>query len=412
MTDGAPAAPDGRRRFVALSALSLALVSLDQGIPPPLLPSFAQSLATSPALASRLVSCYAVGAGVLPLLAGPWSDRRGRAAPLVAGLFLFFAGDLCFVAARSLLAASLARAITGTGAGLVSFSVTSAIGDLVSYRGRTSAMATLMAANLTALIAGPALVALIGPGVPAVSFFAAFAALAVPAGIAVKGAAALLGSAPPDASRFIPYFEFFRRRDAALGLAVAFFSSAAIVPPIVFLSSYLDHSFGFGVRDVGLVYLAACASPLLSAAFSARLSRRFSNRALIAGTAAPLAAAILLLEPLARFGTIAVPVLFAVAALVQTVRAAALQSLHTALVPEIERGSYIVLKNAVAQGGIAAGAFAGGFAFGDGSSFLGVAAISAAAAILSALATLPILEHRLPGRGEAFAVHREGLPPV
>lgn len=410
MTEGGSGAADGRR-LVALAGLAFALVSLDQGILPPLLPLVASRLDTPPARASVLVTAYAVGAGLLPLLAGPWSDRRGRAAALVAGLLLFSAGGALFAIASALPAALAARALSGMGAGVVSFSVTAAVGDVVEYRDRTRAMATLVAANLTALIAGPALIAIAPPLVSPPVVFASLAALGLPLAVVLRAAAPAMPRREPSGPR-PSYAAFFRRRETRLGLAVSFLSSAAIAPPIVFLSSWLVARHGFDLRDVGLVYLAGCAAPLLSAAIAGRLARRFPNREMIVVSSLPLAAAVLLVAPMADVATFFVPVLFAIAVLVQTVRSAALQSLHTALVAESERGSYVVLKNSFAQAGIAAGALLGGLFYGSGERFLSVAALSAAAAVLSAVATLPLREDALPGREGASPLHRAGVPPV
>ena len=113
-------------------------------------------------------------------------------------------------------------------------------------------------------------------------------------------------------------------------------------------------------------------------------------------SAAPLAAAILLVEPFSKLSRVSVPALFFIAVLVQAVRAASLQSLQTALIAGPERGAYIVLKNSISQAGIAAGVVAGGALFADGGSFLPVAWLSAAAGLLSGLFALPIREDISP----------------
>jgi DHA1 family inner membrane transport protein len=104
--------------LVAL-AIAVFAVGVDNYIVAAMLPAISNDLSAPVGQVGIIASAYALPTALLAPAFGPFSDRRGRRAALLLGLFVFAAGSVACVASPSLPFLVVARVITGLGAAII-----------------------------------------------------------------------------------------------------------------------------------------------------------------------------------------------------------------------------------------------------------------------------------------------------
>jgi predicted MFS family arabinose efflux permease len=162
-------------------------------------------------------------------------------------------------------------------------------------------------------------------------------------------------------------------------------SSGAIVAFITFLSSHLIHQQHVSVQQVGLVFLLCGAASLAGAPLSGIVADRWAKKPLLVLSGLVLAACVVAVPKLA-WGP-GLFVVLALAGLSIAFRMAPLLAITTELVTPSERGTFLALRNAVSQLGIAASTLSASYLFASrGYSWVG--AFSACLLTISSLVIL------------------------
>ena len=127
----------------------------------PLLLDIAQEFGTSAGAAGAVVAAYGLPGILVPLLMGPYSDRRGRKRLLVGGAVIQGAGTLLGAIAPSLELLVASRLIGGIGWSLISPNVSAVVGASAARGSRGRAMSAIIGMNTMATIAGVPLAGLV-----------------------------------------------------------------------------------------------------------------------------------------------------------------------------------------------------------------------------------------------------------
>ena len=152
-----------------------------------------------------------------------------------------------------------------------------------------------------------------------------------------------------------------QRRDTLSVLLASPLSSGAIVAFITFLSSHLISEQHVTVQQVGLVFLFCGLASLAGAPLSGIVADRWAKKPLLVLSGFVLSACVAAVPKLA-WG----PGLFAVLALTGlsiAFRMAPLLAITTELVNPSERGTFLALRNALSQLGIAASTLSASYLF-------------------------------------------------
>ncbi|QQA44785.1 multidrug effflux MFS transporter [Pelagovum pacificum] len=164
MKDSAPSSIDDRRRlrepeFIALMAMSSAVVAFSVDAMLPALPSIADELTPdAPNRAQLIVTAFIFGMGLGTLVAGPLSDRFGRKPVYLGGIALYITGAILAWSAPTLELMLAARLVQGLGAAGPRVVFMAMIRDL--YAGR--AMARILSFVMMFFTLIPALAPLLG----------------------------------------------------------------------------------------------------------------------------------------------------------------------------------------------------------------------------------------------------------
>jgi predicted MFS family arabinose efflux permease len=174
------------------------------------------------AAAGLVTAAFAVPGIVVPIFAGPYSDRYGRKRFLVTGTAVLGIGMLAAAAAPSFGLLVVFRAVAGIGGALCISSLVAAVADASPYRERGRAIALLSAANAGVTIIG---IPIAGILAEATSWRASVGLIGVLAVIAAGIVAIRLprsSSSPSGITLRGLYTAVLEDRSALLLLAVAF----------------------------------------------------------------------------------------------------------------------------------------------------------------------------------------------
>jgi predicted MFS family arabinose efflux permease len=349
----------------------------DTALIPPLLPSIAEDLHTSPGRAGTVVTVYALAAAAFALVLGMASDRIGRKRLMCLALVVFATASLITYQSFYFSTLLAARLLTGLSAGTLSTLAFSFAGDHYPYQQRGKAMGIISMAYFLVFVIS----------IPAGTFVAArFGWRWVFLGLAVAGAFMALVALlllPPDKRQPGPastssVLAHFRSKDRVAGMGVAFLTSGALVGFLTYVGVWLA-SEGIGIERIGLLFMVAGVAATAAAPVSGWLADRVGKRVMILAANVVLAPLFIVVSNvgwgLLLFLTVGVLSVTAAA------RQAPLHALTTELVGSEVRGSYIAVRNAASQLGIAFAATVSATAF-DQSGFSSVAWIAAIMTLL------------------------------
>jgi len=385
------------------------LGEVDYQMIPPLLPLLASGFSVTTSHAARVVPVYSVASAVFSLLFGYLSDHFGRKRFILAGLVCFSVICAGTFASASFETFLLARLLSGVATGAIVTAATSYAADYFSYDRRGRAMGILSTAYFAAAILGiPAATAVAGRwGWRPLFLITALAALIC--GVLVwkfvqaETAAEMHEIDSRHRLSFSRIRQVFsrclRRRDTRSVLLASPLSSGAIVAFITFLSSHLIAQLHVTVQQVGLVFLLCGLASLAGAPLSGIVADRWAKKPLLVLSGFVLAACVVAVPKL-MWG----PGLFAVLALTGlsiAFRMAPLLAITTELVNPSERGTFLALRNALSQLGIAASTLSASYLFASwGYAWVGM--FSACLLTISSLVILFFVKE--PQQKEAEAV--------
>ena len=379
-TNALSSGSDGPFRWrAALILFGILFVGVsDTQLIPPLLPLIAEDIGTTPGRAGTIVTMYALAAAAFALLAGTASDRLGRKRLILLALGVFSTAALLTFQASYFSTLLMARMLTGLGAGALSTLGLTYAADLYPYRHRGKAMGIISMAYFLAFVIG----------IPAGSEVAArFGWRWVFMGVAVAGLVMLVlaGFFLPDDRKRSPsasgtsILSHFRVPQRVAGIVAAFLTSGGLVGFLTYVGAWLSSSEGIGIERIYPLFMAAGLAATVAAPVSGWLSDRIGKKRVIVWANLGLSAMFLVVSRM-EWGV----ALFAgigLLSITASARQAPLHALTTELVSADKRGSYVAVRNAASQLGIAAIAASSAFAF-DTVGFAGVAWIAAGATIL------------------------------
>ena len=430
-TSGAEAAqPDSPVRGLAvLCACLLMLAALvDSQVVGAIAPQVAAGLGASKAAVAASVTAYSVAAACVALLLARGLVRGHSATwlPLAAGAFV--AGACVAAAAPHVAVFWTGRAVAGLAGGLVSALVVAALADASSYARRGRQMSGVAVCYFLAPVAGVPLAAWLAGRAGWRAVFVVVAILTALAGLLVKLFPLVSSRRDDPARRGVDvntsgvvasshdvnldgrerakvslWRLMMRTRTTRRGVVSAFFVSGGLVGLTTYLGAWLSDSFNTSAGDVGVTYAVAGAGAVVGGFAGGALSDRVGKRRVAAASSLWLTLFVLLL-PTFAWGAKLWAVI-CVTAFVAALRVAPLQALVTEVVEPAERATYVALRNASSQLGIAAAVAAGGRLY-QGWGLFGVGLLSAA---LTLCAWLSVRKMEDPHAGRAVE-EREGEP--
>ena len=289
-----PTPDTAQRRLLWALGAAVFMVNLDARVVAPLLPTVAADLGVSLARSAWLVSAYMLPYGMCQLMFGPLADRFGKIAVCTYAMLAFSLGTACTALWPSFEAIVTLRALTGaTAAGLIPLTL-AYIGDTVPYERRQATIGTLMA---TAGAAQALSTSLGGSIAALLSWRAVFPLLGA---LAFAAALALYVSGrnerrQPNTSGERPVYGDVLRAPGMLPLLVLVASEGFLfLGGFSFLSGWLEERFSLGALGIGFVLSLAGLAQLATAWRLRRLLARFSERRMLGGGVAALAAAFVL----------------------------------------------------------------------------------------------------------------------
>jgi MFS transporter, DHA1 family, inner membrane transport protein len=368
-----------------------------------LLPALVVSFRVSVKVASLLVVTYSAAAAAASFVSGSLSDHYGRRRFLLVGVLVFGLASWLASGTRSFEQLLVARALTGLAAGTISTCSIAFAGDLFEYAVRGKAIGLISSAYFVAPILGLPLAGQIADhwGWRRVFVFFALLALAVacasltlPKGAEPKPASARLQTSLRSVRTFLV------KRDLAAALGIAFLVSGGLVGFITYIGQWLHDRFGIATGGITIVFMVGGFASLIGAPLGGILSDRWGKRVVSIVSNAVLALAVAIVPFLPWGATLLLA--FGITGLGAAFRQGPLTALMTEMVPGVQRGSFIALRNISSQLGIGAVALTGGILY----EHYGYAAVTTLCALMTALVAVLLSTHIVEPQPTAEIAHR------
>ncbi|MFB3922794.1 MAG: MFS transporter [Terriglobia bacterium] len=390
-------------RVIANLFMLLFLGVADNQMIAALLPSLVQSMKISVGAAGLLVTVYSLAAALAAFVSGSLSDHYGRRRFLLAGVLVFAFASWLSSQSQTYEELIFARALTGLAAGTISTCSIAFAGDWFAYAIRGRAIGLISTAYFAAPILGVPLASQIADRYGWRQAFLLFGVLAFV--VAVTSLA--LPNETLDVHRSSEklratvqaFRSFLVRRDTVAAAVIAFLVSGGLVGFITYIGQWLNSHFDIPTRTIGWVFMLGGVVAVATAPLGGTLSDKLGKRPVSIASNIILAASIALI-PFLHWG-LWLLVAFAGTSLGAAFRQGPLTALMTELVPGVQRGSFIALRNVASQLGIGAVALVGGLLY-QRQGYIAVTTLCAVMTILVAvlLAThivepQPVNEHPL-----------------
>jgi len=377
--------------IISILFLLLFLGLADNQTIPALLPLLIDSLHITVEQAGFLAVFYSAAAAMASLVTGIVSDHYGRKPFLVAGAVVFGCASWMSAHSGSFLGLTVARGITGLGAGAISTCSIAFAGDWFDYSIRGRALSWISTAYFAAPILGVPLAAQVAERLGWRNTFYFFAVLAALVALLSLRLPRDSREARPTPEKWRGTFRacrsFFRRRDTSAGLVIAFLVSGGLYGFLYYIGQWLNSSFGVATGTIGWVFMLGGLVALVAAPVAGVLSDRWGKRPVsIAGNL--LLAASVALVPFFSWGA-GLLIVFGVTSLGAASRQGPLAALMTELVPTEERGSFIAMRNVLSQTGIGLVVLAGGVIY----EHHGYFAVTTLCAVMTGVVALLLATH-------------------
>ena len=333
----------------------LFLITVDNQVLIPLLPTLGREFDVSMHRLGWLFSSYALAAALFNLVLGPLSDHFGRVIFIRATLLGFTLIALVTTTVTGYSQFFWLRTATGVMAGALSTCTASFVGDFFPYARRGRVMGAVLSAYFAALILGVPLGAWIAEYWNWQRIYLFSFLLGVL--LFLCSVAFLPGQAPDPTprsirSRFLSYPQLLRGRETVSAVLVSFGVSGATLAVLTYISGHLDQTLGIEPVRISWLFLAAGIAAMIGSPVSGWLSDRLTNRKvfLIANTAVVIP--LLFLDQL-PWGVPLITTFFFISLCI-AFRQTALHTLQTELITLERRGSFVALRNSFSQFGISA----------------------------------------------------------
>lgn len=355
---------------IACLFLVLFLGVADSQVISPLLPGIRSQFSKTSAELGLLFTGYSLAAGISVLFWGPLSDLFGCRNGLLAGLLIFCAGASIAWQSSGFHVLLLGRVVTGMGASMLSLNSISYAAGFFPYQSRGWAMGSIVSSYFAALILGVPAGSWAGDRLGWHAVFGLAGVLSMALVVLVYAFLRPLGR--PErrqssqgmslfAGRAKVYGHFLRGQETAGGLCASFFASGGAMGFLAFLGIWLHDAFGVSGRQIGLVFLASGCAALFASPIAGAVSDRIGKRLQFILSSGAFAFLLLAL-PRLRWGVLLFAV-FGAVSMAAAFRQGPMEALVTELVSPESRGSYIALRNAFSQLGIALAASLSGVLF-------------------------------------------------
>ena len=333
----------------------LFLITVDNQVLIPLLPTLGREFDVSMHRLGWLFSSYALAAALFNLVLGPLSDHFGRVIFIRATLLGFTLIALVTTTVTGYSQFFWLRTATGVMAGALSTCTASFVGDFFPYARRGRVMGAVLSSYFAALILGVPLGAWIAEYWNWQRIYLFSFLLGVL--LFLCSVAFLPGQAPDPTprsirSRFLSYPQLLRGRETVSAVLVSFGVSGATLAVLTYISGHLDQTLGIEPVRISWLFLAAGIAAMIGSPVSGWLSDRLTNRKvfLIANTAVVIP--LLFLDQL-PWGVPLITTFFFISLCI-AFRQTALHTLQTELITLELRGSFVALRNSFSQFGISA----------------------------------------------------------
>jgi MFS family permease len=157
-----PAGADGSARLIRTLTLTVFLQWMGATAIVPMLPVYIRRLGGSDALAGVVMAAFFAAGVLFQYPIGRITDRVGRRPVLVAGLAVYGAASLMFLAPIVPSAAIALRALQGTGAGAAAVASLAMISGSVAAERRGRAFASIFGGEIAGMAVGPLVGSLLG----------------------------------------------------------------------------------------------------------------------------------------------------------------------------------------------------------------------------------------------------------
>ena len=356
-----------------------------------LLPNLVKSFNVTVSVVGLLVVVYSIAAALAAFVSGSLSDHYGRRWFLRAGVILFAAASWFSSSAATFNTLLLARFITGLAAGTLSTCAVAYAGDWFPYHVRGRAIGLISAAYFIAPIIGVPVAASIAQRYGWRQAFFAFAVLAlIVACVSFTLPKEQLNPQPSSEklrTTIHAFRSFLSRRDTAAMLGIAFLVSGGLVGFITYIGQWLNTRFAVTTGTIGLIFAFAGAMAVAGAPMGGILSDRWGKRpaSIVGSVMMGIAVAFV---PFLPWGATLL-VVFGMTSLGAAFRQGPLTALMTEMVPGVQRGTFIALRNISSQLGIGLTVFVAGMLYESH----GYAAVTTLSAAMTALVAILLATH-------------------
>ena len=351
----------------------------------PVLEPIAAEFGITTGAAGLVVAGYGAPGILVPLLAGPYSDRFGRKRFLMAGSLIMGVFTLLAAVATSFAMLVAMRMIAGIGSSLIWPNVTATVGDSIPYRERGSAMATVIGLNTLAAVVGVPVAGIVAEGT---SWRVSVAIVGI---LSIIAAVLLLWRLRPAQTRLSEsrvrelYRSILTNRSAVGAIVSSLLGSLYWFTWSTYIVVFFQRSFGLAEGLASTFALTLGLGVLVGSQLGGRLGTRIGHKPVVGGCVL-LSGALLLLQTNLTPPLAATAILNLALSAVIGARFASNTTLLTEQVPEA-RGTLLALSASVVSASIVAGATIGGILI-DGLGFWALGVFCFAAALLAALVML------------------------
>ncbi|MDJ1158738.1 MFS transporter [Chelatococcus sp. SYSU_G07232] len=286
--DGVPA------RSIALLAFAAFVSGATIRVADPLLPQIGRDFGVTTGAASVVVTAFAVSYGLLQMFFGPIGDRFGKYRTAACATLLSAIGTAACAWVGTLESLTAARLVAGgTAAAIIPMSM-AWIGDTVPYAERQAVLARFLSGQILGVVFGQAAGGMLGEHLGWRNVFLVLAAFYVVAGTALlvemarDASARTRAAAAPEARRGVKETvlhsaALLRRPWVRVVLLTVFLEGIAVFGTFAFVASDLQHRFGLGAAQSGLMVAAYGFGGLFYAAAAPWLVARLGERGLVRG---------------------------------------------------------------------------------------------------------------------------------
>jgi multidrug resistance protein len=348
----------------------------------PVLVEVGNEFGVSTGTAGLLVAGYGVPGIVVALVAGPFSDQRGRKPFLLWGTVIMSVLTIAGAFASSFLLLFATRVLAGIGASLIFPNVNATVGDAFPYRERGRAMSTIIGTNQLATIVG---VPVAGIVAELASWRASVVLVGVLGLVAAVAIWALLPRGAAHASRANSrqlYAQIVNDTSARGAIASSLLGAMFWFTWATYLVAFFQTEFGLSTGVASTVALTSGLGVLVGSQIGGRLGDRIGQKAVV-GWSIAIAGVFLVAET----NLIAGVALAALFNFLLSAAAGARFAANTALLSEQApgaRGTMMAVNSSIVSLGIVVGPIIGG-ALIDAVGFRGLGIFPVAAALGSGL---------------------------